>query len=163
MSDALIDKIGGVLAHGVGDMAVDVDGGGGADVTDDGGQGLDVHAVLQRRCGESMTEIVEPNILAPGPVKGLFHFAVDALRVDGAGAAGGGEHPLGICPLSEGFKDVLHRRGQDHRPVGAFCLGLGDLKRAVNVDGLPLDVQRPGLKIEVAPFEGANLSPPHPR
>ena len=99
VGDAAVDEIGGVLAHGVGDVAVDVDGGGGADVADDGGQSLDVHAVLQRRGREGMAEVVEPNILAPGPVKGLFHFAVDALRVDGAGAAGGWEQPLGVYAL----------------------------------------------------------------
>ena len=70
---AMVDEIRGVLAHGVGDVAVDVDGGGGADVADDGGEGLDVHAVLQRCGSECMAEVVEPNILAPGPLQGLFH------------------------------------------------------------------------------------------
>lgn len=163
MSDALVDEIGGVLAHGVGDVAVDVDGGGGADVADDGGERLNVHAVLQGGSGEGMTKIVKTYIFTVGPVKGLFHFAVDTLRVDGAGAAGGGEQPFGIRPLPEGFEHVHHRRGQDHRPVGAFRLGLGDLKRAVHVDGLALDVQGAGFEVEVAPLERANLAPPHPR
>ena len=100
VGDAAVDEIGGVLAHGVGDVAVDVDGGGGADVTDDGGQGLDVHAVLQGGGSERVAEVVEPNILAPGPLQGLFHFAVDALRVDGALPASGWEHPFGVRPLS---------------------------------------------------------------
>ena len=163
MGDAVVDEIGGVLAHGVGDVAVDVDGGGGADVADDGGQGLDVHAVLQGGGGKGVTEVVEPNILASGPLQGLFHFAVDALRVHGAGAAGGGKQPLGVRPLPEGFKDVHHRRGQDHRPVGAFRLGLGNLKRAVHVYGLALDVQGAGFEIQIIPLEGTDFSPAHPR
>ena len=163
VSDALVDEIRGVLAHGVGDVAVDVDGGGGADVADDGGEGLDVHAVLQSGGGEGVTEVVKPNILTPGPLQGLFHFVVDALRVHGAGAAGGGEQPLGVRPLPEGFKDVHHCRGQDHGAVGAFRLGLGDLERAVHVNGLAFDVQGAGLEVQIIPLEGANLSPAHPR
>ena len=119
--------------------------------------------MLQGRGREGMTEVVEPNILAPGPVKGLFHFTVDALRVHGAGAAGGGKQPLGVRPLPEGFKDVHHRRGQDHRPVGAFRLGLGNLKRAVHVYGLALDVQGAGFEIQIIPLEGTDFSPAHPR
>ena len=163
VGDAVVDEIGGILAHGVGDVAVDVDGGGGADVADDGGQGLYVHAVLQGGGREGMAEVVEPNIFAPGPLQGLFHFVVDALRVHGTGAAGGGEQPLGVRPLPEGFKDVHYRRGQDHRPVGAFRLGLGDLKRAVHVNGLTLDVQGASLEIQIIPLEGADLAPAHAR
>ena len=54
VGNAPVNEIGGVLAHGVGDVAVDVDGGGGADVADDGGKCLDVHAVLQGSSGEGM-------------------------------------------------------------------------------------------------------------
>ena len=36
-------------------------------MADNGGEGLDVHAVLQRCCGESVPQIVKPDVLAVGP------------------------------------------------------------------------------------------------
>ena len=41
-------------AHLIGDVGVDVHRGGAGDVADDGGEGLDVHAVLQENCGKCM-------------------------------------------------------------------------------------------------------------
>ena len=36
-------------------------------MADDGGEGLDVHAVFQRCGGKSVPQIVKPDVLAVGP------------------------------------------------------------------------------------------------
>lgn len=49
------------MLHQVGDMGVNVQRGCRGNVTDDGGQGLHIHAVFQRHRGEGMTEVMEPH------------------------------------------------------------------------------------------------------
>lgn len=57
--DGAVDGCGGLLAHGVGDVGVDVQRRGHAVVADDGGEGFDIHARLQRQRGECMAQVVE--------------------------------------------------------------------------------------------------------
>ena len=52
-------------------------------MTDDGGEGLDVHAVLQRCGGESVPQIVKPDVLAVG----TFQYGGQPLA-DGSGISG---------------------------------------------------------------------------
>ena len=52
--DPLLDRSRRLDLHGIRDVAINVDGRGGRDVADDGGERLDVHAVLQRGGRERM-------------------------------------------------------------------------------------------------------------
>ena len=48
-------------------MGVDIECCGGGHMTDDGGECLDVHAVLQRCGGEGVPQIVKPDVFAVCP------------------------------------------------------------------------------------------------
>ena len=52
--DPPVDLVRCVLPHGVSDVSVCVQGGGAGHVANDGAQGLDIHPMLQRGCGEGM-------------------------------------------------------------------------------------------------------------
>ena len=70
--------------HLIRDMSVDIECCCGGNMTDDGGQGFDVHAVFQRCGGECVPEIVKPNVLAVGP----FQYGGQPLA-DSRGISGG--------------------------------------------------------------------------
>ena len=55
------------MPHFVGDVGVDVQRGGAGDVANNGGQGLDVHAMFQGVGGECVSEVVEADMLAARP------------------------------------------------------------------------------------------------
>ena len=46
-------------------MGIDVQRGGGGDVTDDGGQRFHIHPMFQSVGGENMPEVMEANLFAP--------------------------------------------------------------------------------------------------
>ena len=81
VADPALDLLRGLLLHGAGDVAVDVDGGCRGDMSDDGGERFLVHAVLQGGCGEGMAQVVEADVLALRPRQHLFHLPIDALRI----------------------------------------------------------------------------------
>ena len=141
---------------------VTVDGGGGRDVANDGGDGFHVHAVLQGHGGEGVAQVVEANVLAVGPLKGLFQFAIDALRIDGRVLLDRRrEHPAGVRPLLQLLQDLPHSGRQNHDPVGAFRLRLGEVQAAVHVDHLALDVQLSAAEVQIVPLQRADLAPAH--
>lgn len=72
-----VDAGGGILPHGVGDMGIDVQCGGGRHMADDGGQRLDVHAMFQRVGGEGMPQVVKADVLAVRPIQNLGQLLPD--------------------------------------------------------------------------------------
>ena len=72
-------------------MGVDIQCGAAGDMADDGRKSLDVHTVLQGRCGESMPQIVESQVRESGLDQQFFHPVVAAaghdriLRMEGVG------------------------------------------------------------------------------
>ena len=60
-ADLSVDSHGCLLLHGVGDMAVDVERGLGADVSYHGGESLDIHAIFKCHRGEGVARVVEAN------------------------------------------------------------------------------------------------------
>ena len=76
-ADFSVDSHGCLLLHGIGNVAVDVERGLGADVADHGGERLDVHAVFQRHGCKGMAQIVEADLLAPRSLQYLLEFAID--------------------------------------------------------------------------------------
>ena len=55
LTDAPVDGDSGLLLHLVCDMSVHIQRGSAGDVTDDGGQGLDIHPMLQGIGGECVS------------------------------------------------------------------------------------------------------------
>ena len=101
LANALVDFYRRCPAHLIGDMGVDVQRGAAGDVTDDGGEGLDVHTVLQRGRAECVTQIVEPYLFALSPLQDGLQPLSDGGRIAGRVLVGqGGKHPLRIDILS---------------------------------------------------------------
>ena len=70
-----------------GDVGVGVQGEAGGEVAQHAGDGLDVHAVLQRQRREGMAQVVEADAGQPRPLQHPVQHVVHAVRRDGA--AGG--------------------------------------------------------------------------
>ena len=75
-ADFAVDPHGRLLLHSVGDMAVYVERGLGADVADHGGERLDVHAVFECHGSEGVAQVVETDLLALRSLQYLLEFAV---------------------------------------------------------------------------------------
>ena len=73
-ADFSVDPHGYLLLHGVGDMAVDVERGLGADVANHGGESLDIHTVFQRHGCEGVPEIVEADVLTFSSLQGSVKY-----------------------------------------------------------------------------------------
>jgi len=69
------------LPHFVGDVGVDIQRCGTGDVANNGGQGLDVHAMLQGVGGECVSEVVEADMLAARPLQDDGQLLSDSSRV----------------------------------------------------------------------------------
>ena len=77
LADLAVDLCRRLALHGVGDVGIDVQGGGRGDVADDGGQGLHIHTVLQCHGGEGMAQVMEANFFALGTLQRPLHPAAD--------------------------------------------------------------------------------------
>ena len=78
-----VDADRSVFLHLTGDMGVDIQRGLGGYMTDDGGEGLHIHAMLQRHGGEGMPEVVESHSFAVSPFQDLLEPLSDIAGVDG--------------------------------------------------------------------------------
>lgn len=82
--DALVDFCCRRSPHLVRDVGVYVQRSAAGHMADDGGQGLDVHAVFQRGGSEGVAQVVETDVLALGPLQdGVEPFS------NGGGVSGG--------------------------------------------------------------------------
>ena len=72
-------------------MGVGVQSEAGGEVAQHAGNGLDVHAVLQRQRREGMAQVVEADAGQPRPLQHPVQHVVHAVRRDGT-AGGRGEH-----------------------------------------------------------------------
>ena len=82
------------------DMGIGVQGEAGGEVAQDGGYGLDVHAVLQSDGGKGVAEVVEANLGDACPCQHPFQHIVHTVR--GNGVTGGGREyifAVGFCFL----------------------------------------------------------------
>ena len=61
-ADSLVNPYRRCAAHFVGDVGVDVQRGAAGDMTNDGRECFDVHAMLQACCGKYMAQVVESNL-----------------------------------------------------------------------------------------------------
>ena len=68
-TDALVDLHRRCTAHFVGDVGVDIQCGAAGDMTDNGGECFDIHAMFQTCCAKYMAQIVESNLFTPSPLQ----------------------------------------------------------------------------------------------
>ena len=69
VAQATVDLGGGFTEHVAGDVGINVQRGRRRHMAQHGGEGLDVHAVFQGQGGEGVAQIVEADLLAPGPLQ----------------------------------------------------------------------------------------------
>ena len=67
--DALVNLHCCCTAHLIGDMGVDVQRSAAGNVTNHRGESFDIHSMLQGHGGEQVAEVVEADVLAPGPLQ----------------------------------------------------------------------------------------------
>lgn len=159
--DGLVDGRGGLGAHGVGDVGVDVQRRGHAVVADDGGEGFHVHAGLQRQRGESVAEVVKTELAATGVIQDRLYPLADGSRVKGrVGLYRGGEHPLGRGAASHFDEDVEQSLGDQKAPRRRLCLWRGDGQLAACAVDLPLHSQLSRFGIQVRPLQRQYLTSP---
>ena len=148
--DGAVDGRGGLGAHGVGDVGIDVQRRGDAVVADDGGEGLHVHAGLQRQRGEGVAEVVEAELSAPGVVQDRLYPLAHRGRVQGrVGLHRGRENPLRRGAASHFDEDVEQGLGDQQAPRRRFCLWRGDGELAARSVDLPLHSQLSRFGIQV--------------
>ena len=159
LADSPVDFACCRLSHLIGDVGVDVQSGAAGHVTDHRGEGLDVHSVFQGHGGKQVTEVMETDMLAPGPFQNRGQALADRGGVQGQVIfSGRGEHPAGVYLLAVFLYDTQERSGKDDRPVGGFGFGLRDDQFPFGSVNLPFHPQRPGLEIEVIPLEGQKFA-----
>lgn len=129
-------------------------------VSQNTGQCLGVHAAGKGMGGEGVAQIVEADTGQPRPPEQRLHVAISCIGIDGIFRP----HRVREYPLADGIRfappqDFSHAVRQDD---GAHAL-IG-LRLADGVFALPLAVegaahlQRPGVPIEVAPLQTADLA-----
>ena len=64
-------------------MGVNIQSCCGGDMTDNGGESLDVHAVFQRCGGESVSQIMKPDVLAASPFQYCGQPLADSSGISG--------------------------------------------------------------------------------
>ena len=69
LADSPVDFACRCLPHLIGDVGVDVQRGAAGHVPDHRGEGFDIDSVFQRHGGEQVTQVVEADVFAPGPLQ----------------------------------------------------------------------------------------------
>ena len=105
-------------------MGVDIQGRGTGHMADDGGQSLDVHAVLQGVGGKGMTQVVKPQMLTPSPFQHSGQLFPYRRRVQGRiRFLRRREHPAGGAAFPVPRQNIQDRPRQDHTPAGGSGFG----------------------------------------
>ena len=115
--------LGGLVLLLTGGVSVDAEGESCIVVSQHGGDGLDVHAVLESQGGEGVPEVVESKVLQPSVFQDPLVEGSHRVRMVHTSGAGGGEKPgiarmLGVF-LHEQFHCLL---GDGDLPDGVLCL-----------------------------------------
>ena len=159
-ADAPVDFYGRRPAHLIGDVGVDVQRGAAGYVTDDGGEGLDVHSMFQRNRGKCVSKIVKAYFFAPSPLQNGLQSLSDSGWISGRALVDrGGEHPFRRHGFLVCFKNIEGRGRKNDTPVGCFGFGRGDYQLSSGPVDLPLHPEFPGAEVEVVPLEGADFAP----
>lgn len=129
-------------------------------VAQHGGDGFDVHAVLESQGGEGVAEIVEPEMLQTGVFQDPLVKGGHRVRMVHTSCAGGGEEPGVIRVLGVLLDEQLHRLlGDSDLPDGVLRLGTGDHKITRFIfHSLFADGDGPLLHVQVRPLQGHQLT-----
>ena len=141
-------------------MGVGVQREGRIGVAQDSGQRLSIYAAGKGMGGEGVAQVVEADTGQPRPPEQRLHVEVGRAGVDRILRL----HWVGEYPLTDGIRpappqDVSHAVRQDdgaHALIG-LCLTNGVLALPLAVEG-SAHLQRPGIPIEVAPLQTADLT-----
>ena len=125
-------------------------------------QGFGVYTTGEGVGGEGVTQVMEADAGQPRPLEERFHVAICRVGIDGIFRL----HRVREYPLADGIRfsppqDVRHAVRQNDGTHALIGLRLAD-----GVFALPLAVegsahlQRPGIPIEVAPLQTADLTAP---
>ena len=126
-----------------------------------GGEGLYVHAVLQRQRREGVAKVMESDTLAVCPLQyRLKPPACHAGRDRSVRLHWGRKHPAGIHLFAVLPQHGQHR-GRQHQ-LSDGCLGFGrdDLQFAVYRVRLLVDGQHAGFKVQILPLKCYQFTPP---
>ena len=129
-------------------------------VTQDAGQRFGIHSAGEGVGCEGVAQIVEADAGQSRPPEERFHVAICCVGIDGILRL----HRVREDPLADGVRfappqDFSHAVRQDdgaHALIG-FCLSDGVLALPLAVEGAA-HFQRPGVPIEVAPLQTADLT-----
>ena len=164
LSDTLVDTCGGGLTHIVGDVGVDIQRGRGGHMADDGGKGLNIHAVFQSCCGESMPQVVEAYLLALGVFQDDMQAAANRGRVQGRIRLDRGrEHPAGMNGLLVLLQRCQQGSGEQKRPVGRLGFRLRDEQTVLCTVDLLVDAQLSGVEVQIIPLQCQQFTTAHAR
>ena len=158
VAEAAVDFGRGLTLHLAGDVGVDVQGRGRRHVPQHGGEGLDVHTVLQRHGSEGVPQVMEAHLLAPGPLQNAVEPSGRLARRERRILFHrGGEQPAGVRRLLV-FPEHLHHGGRQHQLADGGPR-LWDVQLYLSVHRVDLLVhrQRSGVQIQVGPLEGHQL------
>ena len=126
----------------------------------DTGQCFGIHAAGEGVGGEGVTQIMKADAGQPRPLEQRLHVAISRVGIDGIFRL----HRIREYPLADGIRfsppqDVHHAVRQNdgtHTLIG-LCLTDGILALPLAVEG-SAHLQRPGIPIEVAPLQTADLT-----
>ena len=121
-----------------------------------GGDGLDVHAVLEGQGGEGVTQVVEPKVFQTSILENPLMQRGYGIRVVHTSGAGGGEEPGIGWVLGVFSHQQLHRLlGDGDLADEVLCLGTGNHECARFIlRGLLADGDGPLLHVQVFPPQG---------
>ena len=125
-----------------------------------GGDGLDVHAVLEGQGGEGVTQVVEPKVFQTSILENPLMQRGYGIRVVHTSGAGGGEEPGIGWVLGVFSHQQLHRLlGDGDLADEVLCLGTGNHECARFIlRGLLADGDGPLLHVQVFPPQGYQIA-----
>ena len=120
----MVNVQGSLSTHLVGDVGIGIQRGLCGDVANDGGQGFDIHPVLQEHGGEGVPEVVEAYLAASCPFQNHLQPLADIAGINGLLRFGaGGKHQVREHTLFVLCQQLHHGGRQDDSAVAALVLG----------------------------------------
>ena len=164
LPNSLVDLCRSCALHLICHMGVDVQSCAAGHMTNDGGEGFYIHAVLQRGGSEGMTQVVEADVFTFCPFQNRRQSLSHCRWVHGGVLLHrGGEHPPRGTGCLVGVQDSQNRGREDNTAIGGFCLWLGHHQFPSHSMHLTLYPQSTGAEIKVIPLKGADFAPAQAR
>ena len=129
-------------------------------VSQHGGDGFDIHSVLEGQGGEGVPEIVEPEVFQPRVFQNALVKGGHRVRVVHGAGAGGGEEPGIAWMLCVLLDKQFHRLlGDGDQPDRVLCFRpCYDQVVVLVLSGLLVDGDSPLFRVQVLPPQGHQLA-----